>query len=271
MTDHYSTLGVERGASADDIKKAYRKMASQHHPDKGGDTAKFQAVEEAYRTLSDDNARSQYDNPQPEWSGHPFGHGGFEDLFRHFGGFGGGFGQSRYHPPRNQTVNIQTTISLEDAFNGKELIANVTLPSGKDQMVNVKIPVGIEHGTTLRLAGMGEDNVPGMPRGDIHLTVAIARHSQFHREGPDLIQEIEIPVWTAILGGKVGIKTIDNKELEMTIPAGTQFGTTLSIQNAGMPVMSTPSVRGRLLIKVKLTVPTNLTDTQKEFIKQAIQ
>ena len=248
-------------------------MASQHHPDKGGDTAKFQQIEEAYRVLSDDNQRAQYDRPQPEFSD-PFGpfmnSGGFNDIFRHFGDV---FGQHhhRQQPQRNRVVNITAGITLEDAFNGKELLANVTLPSGKEQMINVKIPAGVEHGTTLRLAGMGEDSIPGAPRGDIHMTVNILPHPIFQRHGNDLITETNIPIWTAILGGNITVKTIDGKDFEMSIPEGTQFGTTMAMQNAGMPNMNQPSVRGRMLVKLNITVPNGLTDAQKELIKAAIK
>jgi curved DNA-binding protein len=271
MTDYYSILGVPKGAPADEIKKAYRRMASQHHPDKGGDTNKFQQIEEAYRILSDDQKRAEYDRPQPEFSD-PFGpfmnSGGFEHIFRHFGGFGDVFGHRQHQ--RNRTVNIQTTISLEEAFNGKDLIANVTLPSGKEQIINIKIPAGIADGTVLRLAGMGEDTIPGMPRGDIHLTISISEHPLFHRQGDDLVQEVGMLVWSAVLGDNIKIRTIDNKELEVSVPAGTQFGQTLSIQGAGMPNMRDNRLRGRLLLKIKLIVPENLSEEQKSKIRQAI-
>jgi len=274
MTDHYSTLGIQRGASTDDIKKAYRKMASQHHPDKGGDTEKFQQIEEAYRTLSDDNTRSQYDNPQPsgQYHFHPgSGANPFGDIFRHFGQghpFGDIFGGGR--PVKNRTVNIQTTISLEDAYHGKDLLANVTLPNGQDRMINVKIPPGIQHNTTLRLAGMGEDTIPNIPRGDIHLTIFINDHSVFRRDGDDLISDLTIPVWYAILGEKVNVKTIDGKDLELTINPGTQFDQVLAVQGAGMPSMNDERFKGRLLVKLKITIPNNLTDKQKTLIKNAI-
>ena len=269
MTDYYSTLGVPKGASADEIKKAYRKMAAKHHPDRGGDTAQFQKVEEAYRVLSDPNQRQSYDNPQPEFSD-PFGpfmnSHGFHDIFRQFN-FGDVFGQHRHQPARNRTVNITAGITLEDAFNGKELLANVTLPSGKEQMINVKIPPGVDSGTTLRLAGMGEDSIPGAPRGDIHMTINVLPHHMFQRHGEDLITEVNIPIWTAILGGAINIKTIDGKDYEMAVPEGTQFGTTLNMNGGGMPRLNSPAVRGRLLVKLNLSVPTNLTEEQKQIIR----
>jgi curved DNA-binding protein len=278
MTDHYSTLGVQRGASADDIKKAYRKMASQHHPDKGGDTQKFQQVEEAYRTLSDPTQRQQYDNPQPQGfefhfgGGDPFGGGGphgFENIFRHFGGspFGDMFGQRA--PARNRTLSLQTQITLEDAFYGKELVANITLPSGRDQVMNVKIPAGVKDGTTLRLAGMGDDSISNMPRGDIHLAVSIAPHEIWQRHGDDLLQNFNITVWEAMLGESVRVRTIDGKELDVTIPQGAQTDQVLSVQGCGMPMMNDTRFRGRLLLKLKVLIPDNLNESQKNLIRQA--
>lgn len=271
MTDYYSILGVPKGASTDEIKKAYRRLASQHHPDRGGDTQKFQQIEEAYRILSDDNKRAEYDQPQQQFQD-PFGpfmnQQGFDSIFRQFGHhFGDIFGGNRN---RNRTLNLQTTITLEEAFYGKDLIANVTLPSGREQIINVKIPQGIQDGTVLRLAGMGEDTIPGAPRGDIHLTVTIAEHQSFHRQGDDLIQEMTMPVWYGILGETVPVTTIDKKEYQMRINPGTQFGQTLSIQGAGMPNMQNPLLRGRLLIKVKYNIPDNLTEQQKTALRQLV-
>lgn len=271
MSDYYSTLGVDRSASDSDIKQAYRRMASQHHPDKGGDKHRFQEIQQAYATLSDPNKRAEYDNPQPQFGGggfpggHPFG-----DFFAHFGGhpFGDIFGHQQQR--RNRTLNLETAISLDDAFNGKELVANVTLPSGRDQMINVKIPAGIQDGTTLRLSGMGEDSIPNMPRGDIHLTIRVNGHHEFQREGDDLIKEISLPVWSAILGDKIAVTTIDKKNLEVSIPPGTQFGQILAVQGSGMPSMNDPRFRGRLLIKLKLSIPENLSEQQKNLINQAI-
>lgn len=273
MSDHYSTLGVDRNADADQIKRAYRKMASQHHPDKGGDTAKFQQVEEAYRVLSDPNSRAQYDNPQPQFQqggfpgGHPFG-----DIFRHFGGnpFGDIFGH-HHQQPRNRTLTLSTNITLEEAFSGKELLASMKFPGdNRDRVLDIKIPAGIQNGTVLRLSGMGEDIVPGAPRGDIHLTVNVLSHNKFIRQGDDLIQELSLPVWSGILGSSIDVETIDGRIFEMKIPAGAQNDQIFGIQDAGMPNMNDPRFKGRLLLKIKFVIPNNLTDQQKELIRQAI-
>ena len=277
MTDHYQTLGINNNASPDDIKKAYRKLASQHHPDKGGDTKKFQDIQTAYATLSDPEKRHQYDNPQPQFHGDPFGgfHGGgmppgFEDIFGQMFGNGGNpfFGQGfRQQPQRNRILNIQTAISLEEAFHGKDLLANLQLPSGRQQVLEIKIPAGISDGTTLRLAGMGDDSVPGAPRGDIHLTVNVNPHDKFARQGDDLLCKVDITCIDAMLGKTINVTTIDGRTLEVTVNPGTQHGQILAAAGYGMPKVSDNRFKGRMLISVDISIP-KLTEEQKAILQQ---
>ena len=274
MTDYYSTLGVSKSADANEIKRAYRRMANQHHPDKGGDTEKFKEIEEAYRTLSDPQKKAEYDNPQPQFGGpggfhfHTGNMGGFEDIFAQFGGgpFGDIFGRGRQQ--RNRTLNIQTSITLEEAYYGKDLLATLGLPSGREQTIEVKIPAGIQDGTTLRLTGLGDDSIPGIPRGDLHLTVHVQQHSIFQRQGDDLIRSINIDCIEAMLGKKVSITTLDNKTLEVSVNPGTQPGQTLSVAGYGMPKMADPRFKGRLLVNVNVTIPQTLTAAQKSLLEQ---
>jgi curved DNA-binding protein len=271
--DHYNTLGIDRGASPDDIKRAYRKMAAQHHPDRGGDTAKFQEVQAAYDTLSDQVKRQQYDNPQPQFGGGGFGGPppGFEDVFAQmFGGnpfFGNGF---RQQPQRNRTLNMQTSITLEEAFFGKDLMANIILPTGTEQMLEVKVPPGVRDGTVLRLTGMGDNTFPHAPRGDLHLTVNIQPHHIYQRQGDDLFRTLSVNCFEAILGKTITFETLDKRNLEINIVPGTQHGQVLAVQNYGMPYMGDPRMKGRLLLEIKVTIPTDLTEDQKNLIKQII-
>jgi len=275
MTDYYNNLGIPKQATADEIKKAYRKLASQHHPDKGGDTAKFQQIEEAYRTLSDPEKRSQYDNPQPQFNGGHFGGGmppGFNDIFGQMFGQGGGhnpfFGHGfAQQPQRNRILNIQTVISLEEAFHGKDMIANLQLPSGQDQVLEIKIPAGINDNTTLRLAGMGDNSVPGTPRGDIHLTINVHQHHTFLREGDDLIRSIDINCIDAMLGKSLLVETIDGKTLEVKINPGTQHGQILAAAGYGMPRMNDNRFKGRMLMSVNISIPV-LNEAQKQILTQ---
>ena len=276
MADYYSTLGINKTAGQDEIKKAYRRLASQHHPDKGGDTAKFQQIEEAYRILSDPEKRQQYDNPAPQgfqqFGGMP---PGFEDMMSQMfggGGFGDIFGRQRYQQPqRNRTLNIQTTITLEEAFYGKDLIATLGLPSGREQMIEVKIPAGVQDGTVLRLSQMGDDTLQNVPRGDIHLTINISAHNVIQRQGDDLVLELDVNCIDAILGKTFFIDTIDKKTLELSLKAGTQHGQIMAANGYGMPKMNDHRFRGRLLIVINIKIPTNLTEVQKQLLKENFQ
>lgn len=273
MTDHYQTLGVDRNANQDDIKRAYRKLAAQNHPDRGGNTAKFQEIQAAYETLSDPAKRAEYDNPQPQGfpGGFNFHSGmppGFDEIFAQFGGNPFGFSFRTNPPQRNRTLNLNTDITLEEAFRGKDLIASVTLPSGREQTLEVKIPPGVHDGTTLRLGGMGDDSFPGMPRGDIHLTVRVLPHHEFQRQGDDLIKTVEIDAIDAILGTACDVKTIDDRTLQVTINPGTQHGQTLSANGYGMPKMSDNKFVGRMLLNISIRVPTNLNEEQKTQLRK---
>lgn len=271
--NYYEILGVTRSASADEIKQSYRRLAMKYHPDRnGGDDTKFKEIQVAYDVLSDPAKRQAYDNPQPQFdqSIPP----GFEQMFKHFGinmQFGGfedlfGFRQ----PQKNKTINLETILTLEDAYLGKELMANITLPSGNDQLVNIKIPPGIEDGNTLRLSGMGDDRIQNAPRGDLHLTVRIKPHEKFTRNNDDLMCDLNLSVWDALLGKNIYVQTIEGKNLEVKIQAGIQHDQILGITGFGMPNIQTGQ-KGRLLLKIKIVIPTLLTEKQKELIRQAAE
>ena len=211
MNDYYKILEIDKSASPEEIKQAYRKMAMKHHPDRGGDDEQFKRIQEAYDVLSDPEKKSLYDNPQPQFHGFSSGmpHD-FEDIFSQmFGGnpFNSFFGH-RPHSQRNRTLNIQTSITLEEAFTGKDMIANIKLPSGRDQMLEIKIPAGIDDGMVLRLSGMGDDSIPSAPRGDIHLTVNVQPHPVFSRQGDDLIVTAQINCIDAMLGKNIKLNTL---------------------------------------------------------------
>lgn len=269
--DYYQTLGVQKSATQDEIKKAYRSLAMKHHPDRGGDTAKFKEIQEAYSTLGDEQKRAEYDNPQPLFGPGGFefhfgGPGGFEQMFGNGHPFADLFGFRQRHQNANRSVQLQTAISLEEAFYGKEMLASISLPSGKEQTVNIKIPPGIHNGTTLRLSGMGDDSIQGLPRGDLLLTVHVQEHPTFHRQGDDLVLEKEITCIDAMTGSKITITSIDGKNLETQIPGGIQNDNVLGLTGYGMPNFNSPNNRGRLLIKVKIRIP-NLTEDQKTKLK----
>lgn len=265
--DYYETLGVPKGASDEEIKKAYRKLAMKYHPDRGGDTAKFKEVEEAYRVLSDAEARAEYDTPKQNY-GRMDGFGvppGFEGFFHQFGGnFSDLFRPQR---PRNRDLNFHARVTLEDAFNGRELMVSFYKANGQEKILNVKIPPGIQNGMTLRLQGVGDDSLPHAQVGDVLVTIEVVQHPEFRRQGDDLIKDIEISCIDAMLGKEINIDTIDGKTLTGKVPPGTQPDSILNIPNQGMPNMNNPNSRGRLLLQIKMTVP-HLNTQQAEQIRK---
>ncbi|NBP58517.1 J domain-containing protein [bacterium] len=266
MTDYYDILGVDKNASPDEIKQAYRKLAGRHHPDRGGDTQQFQRIQEAYNTLGDPQKKQEYDTPKHFFQQeHHFGD--INDVFNHFMNFGFG---NQFHRPqqRNRSINLQTTVSLRDAFAGKDLMANFAMPNGQQQSINIKIPPGIEDGTTLRLHGLGDNTHPHMPRGDINLTVNIAPDPIYQRQGGDLIYRIEISCIEAMLGCKKIIPTIDNNSIEVNIHAGIQNEQVLNAQGHGMPIMRAPHIRGNLLMPIKINIPMQISEHQKSLLRQ---
>ena len=270
--DYYNTLGVKRGASDDDIKKAYRKMAMKYHPDRGGDEKKFKEVEEAYRTLSDPQKRQIFDmggDPNRQQGGFRqgdspfefhFNTGNMDDIFESFG-----FG--RRQARRNKSLSINVQIDLEDVLRGKTINAEVGISGGKKNVINIEIPPGIHDGQQIRYNGMGDNSLSGIPPGDLIVNVRIKKHRIFKREGDNLVLDKPVLVWDALLGTKVEIDTLDGKKLHLSIPAGTQPDTILSCRGEGVPNIRN-KVRGNLFVKVKVTVPKNLTDHQKLTLQQ---
>ena len=266
MTDYYTILGIEKTASKEEIKAAYRKLASQHHPDRGGDTKKFQEIQAAYDTLNDSEKKYQYDNLQSQNLNQKFND--IPDFFKDFFNFHN-FNGNVFRDTRNKNLNLKVEISLEDAFFGKSLISNVKLPSGKDQIIDIKIPPGIPSNSTLRIQGIGDDTVKNLPRGDIFLTVDIKPHPIFKRLDDDLETVVQLTCFEAILGKQLTIETIDNKTLVVNIPSGSQHNQIFSVPNYGMINNSTNS-RGRLFIKLNIVIPTDLSEEQKTILKNFI-
>lgn len=274
MTDYYSLLELARSASPDQIKKAYRSMAMKHHPDRGGDEAKFKQISEAYEVLSNPDKKQMFDmgvDPNAQNQGHGgfnqgpfefhFGSGNFQDIFGQFG-FGG---QRRQQ--RNKTFNIVVDLSLEEVLTGKDISAEVAVPGTVNRTISISIPPGIENGQQIRYQGLGDSSIPGVPPGDLIVNVQVRHHPTFRREGGNLILEKRVTVWDAILGAKVRIDTIDGKNLEITIPPGTQSDTVLSCKGEGLPNMRNRT-RGNLLIRLVVDIPKNLSPTQIKIVKE---
>ena len=268
--DYYSTLGVSKNASDQEIKKAYRKLAMKHHPDRGGDQQKFAEIQSAYDVLSDPQKRQLFDigadpNRQGGFNRGPFEfHFGdnMEDIFSQFG-FGGAARR-----PKNQSFNIPVEIDLIDVLTGKDISAQVTDPQGKAKIININVPPGIQEGQQIRYEGMGDQTNPQLPPGDLFVIIKIRLHPQFERHNNDLLLEKTISVWDAMIGGKLQIKTLDGKNLNINIPKGTQPDTFLSCKGEGLPDLRTKR-RGNLMIKLKIQIPKNLTESQIGHLQNA--
>lgn len=271
--DYYSTLGLQRSASQDEIKKAYRSMAMKHHPDRGGDEKKFKEIEEAYRTLSDPQKKQMYDmgvDPNRQQGG--FNQGPFEfhfgsgDVNDFFGNFGfGGFGRQPMRRNRSLSINIEVT--LEDVLTGKDFSAEVGVPGGNKKLINISIPPGVEHGQQIRYQGMGDDSMKDIRPGDLIVNIILREHPRFYRDGDNLICDKTISVWDAMLGNVLEIETIDKKKLSITIPPGTQPETILSCRGEGLPNVR-HRLRGNLLLRIKIEIPRNLSNDQKNQIEK---
>jgi len=264
--DYYSTLGINRNASQDEIKKAYKKMSMQHHPDRtGGDDSKFKEINEAYQTLNDPQKKQMYDqfgtaDPRQQqyrsgdfefnFNGSPFG-GGMDDIFEQFFGGGSPFGNRRRAV--NRPINVAVDITLEDVLQGKTIGMEIQLPTGRTKVVTVDIPQGVEHGQTIRYRGMGEQNIPNVPPGDLNVQIRIRNHPRFQRFGDNILCEAKVDAWDLMLGTKTKISTLDNRSIEINIPAGTQPDTLLSCKGEGLPNINS-RVRGNLQIRIKASI-----------------
>ena len=252
MTNYYQTLGVQPTSNADEIKKAYRKLAGIHHPDKGGDTAKFQEIQSAYDTLSDQNKRAEYDQLQAG-GGQQFRFASGDDFANIFG-HGHPFGDMFRRVQRNRDLNIHCQISLLDAYQGKQLEASYRLPSGKQQSVVISVPPGVEHGTAIRYRGLGDDTVETIARGDLNVTIVIMPDPDFRREFDDLYTNVEINPIEAMIGCRKQVKTITNQTMTLDIRGGVNHGTEYASQGQGFPNVNHGN-RGRFVSVIHIVTP----------------
>jgi curved DNA-binding protein len=288
--DYYKVLGVERNASSEDVKKAFRKQAFKYHPDRNQGNKqseeKFKDLNEAYEVLIDPEKRSRYDqlgdsyfNYQQtggmpggfnwnEWASQSRTQGNrvnVEDLFGARGGFSDFFetifgssaamrGRSRAAPrpvPLEQVVEI----SFEEAYKGTQRTVAIN-----DRRLEVKIPAGADTGTKVRMGGVGQPGIDGL-KGDIYLVVEVKPDRRFDRKGHDLHTETEVDLYTAVLGGETQVATPDG-HVVLTIPAGTQPGQTFRLTARGMPHLRNPQNHGDLFTRIKVNLPRNLNKEQ---------
>jgi curved DNA-binding protein len=261
MNNPYQTLGVERTASPDEIKRAYRKLASQHHPDKGGDKGKFQEIEAAYRTLSDSAKRQQYDNPSP--FGHPgVGHGvgqhgfDFQTIFDVFG--------ARFQHPQQRTQRAQMTlwITLQDVASAARKTVSVGTPQGT-QIIEIEIPANINDGDNVQYAGIGPGGM------DLIITFRIHPNPKWLRQGPNLTVECDLSIWDLILGGDTVVQDILGNQLSLNIPPRTQNKTTFRLKGRGL--CQKGNSPGDLFVRVNAVIPDHIPESLMAAIAQTRQ
>lgn len=294
--DYYETIGVSRSASADEIKKAYRKLAKKHHPDANPDDPgaqkKFAEITEAYEVLSDTEKRQKYDQFGSNWSkvggggGSPFGGfggggggAGFDlndilgGMFGGGGGgsspFGGGGGRRQPRAQNGQNIEAEIRVPFQVGVEGGE--HELTLQTGgKVNRLTAKIPAGINDGGKVRLAGQGHPGQGGGAPGDVIVTVKISPHPWFRREGANLLVDVPISPAEAVLGSKVDVPTLSEGTVVMSIPPGTSSGAKLRLRGKGALDRKTGD-RGDQLVVVKIVVPKTTSAEVEALYRQVLE
>ena len=257
MPDHYAALGVARNATPDEIKKAFRKLASQHHPDKGGDTKKFQEIQAAYDTLGDAAKRAQYDNPAPQFAGMPGGtQFNMGDIFSQMIGGHPGFGGQ--HPRRNH-MRMSLWITLKDVSTGGHRQVAVGSPQGQST-IEIDVPQGINDGDMVQYAGLA----PGGQ--DLVIEFRIHPHPQFRRDGLNLTVDYKASVWDMILGGDTTIVNLDGNQLVVAIPPLTDNNTTLRLRGRGL--QDRKGATGDLFVRLHAQLPKSISPELLAAIQQ---
>lgn len=285
--DYYKILGVDRKASEEDIRKAYRNLAKQYHPDYNpenkGAEERFKEINEAYEVLSDPKKRAHYDRLGSDYSqwqrrgapgnfnweqygGFPggarvniddlndlFGGGGFSDFFQSIFGTRGR-ASSRSQP---QGYQQEMDITLEEAYKGTTRL----IESGGKQK-RVRIPAGVRAGSKVRVAGAGPNGL------DLYLILNLTEDERFEQRGDDLHTAATVSVFTAILGGEADVETLDGR-IKLNIPAGTQPGQVFRLAGRGMPHLRDPKNKGDLFVKIKVQIPKYLSSKQRELLEEA--
>lgn len=295
--DYYSILGVDKAASAEEIKKSYRKLAVKFHPDKnpGNKEAeeKFKEINDAYEVLSDPEKRKKYDRFGENWNrmgegqgngsyqyqgspgggqayefeGDPsefFGPGGgdYSDLFENFFRSSSRTGKGR---SRVRDIRGSIAISLEDAFRGAAKVFEVN-----GEKIRIQLKPGAYDGLEIKLAGKGEPGGKNAKPGDLYLTIQVMPNPLYERVGNDIRQSLTIDLFTAVLGGDAQLTTLAGN-LKIKIPAGMQHGKTLRIKGKGMPLYNQAGAAGDLLLAIQVTIPQNLSPEQKELFQKLQQ
>jgi len=252
MSNHYQTLGVDRNATPDEIKKAYRKLASQHHPDKGGDKTKFQEIQSAYDTLSNPQKRAMHDSPQNPFSSMSGQGFDFDSIFNVFG--------TRFNQPRqHQRAMMTLWITLVDVARGGPKTISVGTHQGT-MTVEIEIPPGINDGDSVQYPGVGPGGM------DLVITFRIHPNPRWERNGPNLTTDHPVDIWDLITGTEITVQDILGTTLSLTVPARTQPGTTFRLRERGLAQRS--GAIGDLLVRVQARIPDNIPQSIIDAINQ---
>ena len=294
QTDYYKVLGVDKKATPDEIKKAFRKLAVKYHPDRNPNDKsaedKFKEINEAYAVLSDPQKKEQYDtfgsngfhkqySQEDIFRGFDFGGtfkdmgmGGNEDIFsRLFGGAfgrGGGMGGYRPGPQRGSDLEMETDVSFRDAVNGAEKVVAFRR-NGKREELKIKIPAGVDNGSKIRISGKGGQGEGGGPAGDLFLIIRVLPDPVFTRDGGDLFVERQIPFSAACLGTSMDIPTLEGDK-RIKIPAGIQPGTKIRLKGFGVKPLGS-NTKGDLFVKITIHVPESLSGEQKKLVEELVK
>lgn len=299
--DYYKILGVDKNASAEDIRKAYRKKARQYHPDLNPNNTEahktFQQINEANEVLSDPDKRKKYDQYGENWKhaeeyekarqssggayaggggGQPFegfegfgssGGGDFSDFFESLFGGGAAGGQRRGGSAkfRGQDLHAQLVLPLTEAAQTAPRVITV---GGKN--IRITIPAGVADGQTIKLKGHGNPGTQGGPAGDLYIEFKIQNNTPFQRVGNDLYLTVNVDLYTAVLGGEVMVDTLAGK-VKLKVQAGTQAGTKTRLKGKGFPVYKGEGAHGDLYITYNIQIPKHLTEKEKELFTQLQQ
>jgi len=273
--NYYELLGVTKDTPQDEIKKKYRALASKHHPDKGGDTKKFQEIQVAYDTLSDPQKRQQYDM-ELSGGGRQFSfnsshtsdsmHDEMLDMLRRQFGFGFGFQQAQHRPAKNRDVRIAVSMDLVDTLQEQNKTLNLNIPGSSLDTINLKVPRGVHHGSMIRYPGLGSKEIATAPRGDLYVQFHVSSHPVFGQSGIDLTMPLTINCFDAILGCEKSVTSLDGRVFKVSIPPGSQHGKKFGIPDAGL-FTTEHNGRGKLIIDLNIVIPETLSSTQKEILR----
>lgn len=266
--DHYTTLGVSQSASQEDIKRAYRTLAKQNHPDNGGDAEDFKRINQAYSIIGDAAKRKSYDQGTAKntSTNYNFDTDNMHDFFRDIFGASAGFHHSQYTQPKNKDLRITLNVTLDSIL--KPQRKTVHLKTGRsDKTVEVDIPAGVNNGATIRYRGYGQDVLTRAPNGDLVVTIRVHTVKGFDRDGNNLHSKLTVDAVDAMLGTTAEFKNIDGNKVLVKLPVGVQPGQQLRLSGKGLPATQYNTV-GDLILTVHISINKNLSEAQKDILEK---